>query len=106
LTKIQEQAEFVEWWRENVTPNKGGDRKSENQTPRSAFLVTDAESQTGITQQQVSRWASRLKNPSRYRALLITAAYKKAQLVVADNHRAQGTGENEWYTPIKKPPVE
>ena len=28
-----------------------------------------------------------------------TAAMKKAGLTAADNHRAEGTGENEWYTP-------
>lgn len=28
--KIDEQAEFSGWWRENVSTNKGGDRRSDN----------------------------------------------------------------------------
>ncbi len=27
--KLEDQAEFVRWWGETVTPNKGGDRKNE-----------------------------------------------------------------------------
>ena len=60
--------EFVRWWRETVTPNKDGDRKSENQTPRPAGLIlAEAEEDTGITHQQVSKWAKSLKDRDKYR---------------------------------------
>lgn len=94
--KIVEQEQFVQWWRESVRgPGKINSRRT------GGIECSAAEKQTGITTQQVSRWNAKLKNPSRYRAMLITAAYKKAQIVVADNHRAQGTGDNEWYTPAE-----
>ena len=61
---MEDQTEFVRWWGEAVTPNKGGDRKSENQSPRLATLIAeDAENLTGITKQQVSKWGQRLKEP-------------------------------------------
>lgn len=105
--KIEQQVEFVRWWRENVTKNKGGDRVSD-QKRGSAFLVADAEAATGIKQQQVSKWAKRLQDVPKYRASVFAAAYKKAmgvgamvngEIVGVDNHRSMGTGENEWYTP-------
>jgi hypothetical protein len=52
--KIEQQAEFVRWWRENVTPNKGS-RTDINAERR--FSCADAEADSGITQQQVSRLA-------------------------------------------------
>jgi len=63
------------------------------------LTVGEAYKLTGITKQQVSNWKKKLKDPARYRAELIAAEYKKAGLIPADNHRAQGTGDNEWYTP-------
>lgn len=95
--KIAQQEEFVRWWRESVTPNR--DRKSENAVPR--FQRSDAEAATGITQQQVSKWAKRLQDPGKYRATLFDAAYRKAmgEDSGVENHRSMGTGENEWYTP-------
>ena len=51
--KIEEQTEFVRWWKETVTVRHGGDRSS----PQIAGLaMKDAEELTGISQQQVSRW--------------------------------------------------
>jgi ParB family chromosome partitioning protein len=54
---------------------------------------------TGIEQQAVSRWAARLEDRDAYRQSLVGAAYRAALLTAAENHRAQGTGDNEWYTP-------
>lgn len=54
------QAEFVQWWRDNVTVRQSpGDNQyqSSNAELRSTTLSKDsAETLTGITQQQVSRW--------------------------------------------------
>jgi hypothetical protein len=50
-----DQRELVRWWDETVQ-NPGGDRQSEKHSPRSALMVSDAESLTGVKHQQVSRW--------------------------------------------------
>ena len=39
VEKLEDQTEFVRWWEETVTPNKGGDRKSENQTRGPVLLM-------------------------------------------------------------------
>lgn len=93
--KIEEQAEFVQWWSENVSANHGGNRKSRDLRTCS---LADAEAATGISNQQVSRWRKRLSDPKKYRELLFGAAWRQAMLP-AHNHGALGTGENEWYTP-------
>lgn len=97
--KIEEQAEFVRWWDDNLTPNRGGDRVSD-QKRSTALLVTHVEQETGISQQKVSRWRKRLKNIEAYRAKLYGKAYAEA-FGKDHNHRAQGTGQNEWYTPAQ-----
>ncbi len=62
LERTAEQAEFVQWRRDRVSVNHCGNRRGD-QEPRSEFLKReDAESLTGITQQQVSKWAKRLKD--------------------------------------------
>jgi phage N-6-adenine-methyltransferase len=99
--KIEEQHEFVRWWQEKVTarhrPGRGG---AELVADRGLVSAADAELLTGISKQQVSRWAKCLRTPDRYQAVLYGVAYRKAMAEEAEhNHRAQGTGENEWYTP-------
>lgn len=96
--KIEEQEEFVRWWKDNIGKNWGGDR----QVSGTAYLnIEKAEKLTGITQPQVSKWGARLKEPEKYRTLLFDAAYRKAmaQRGATDQKGASGTGENEWYTP-------
>lgn len=94
--KIEEQAAFVEWWEENLP--HGGDRS------KSAGLRTwsaeDIERETKISHQQVSKWRRWLKDREGYAAKLYGAAYRKAMADV-HNHLANGSGENEWYTPAK-----
>jgi ParB family chromosome partitioning protein len=93
--KIEEQIEFVQWWKDNV---RGDGRPSKTAAGPGRFGVTQAEELTGITSQQVSKWKKRLSDREKYRATLYGVAWKKA-MAELDNHRAQGTGENEWYTP-------
>ena len=57
------QAEFVQWWRENVSVNHGAGR-GKKIADRGSFSVDQAEALTGITQQQVSKWAKRLSSES------------------------------------------
>ena len=51
--------------------------------------VSEAEDLTNITQQQVSKWRRRLKEPEKYRAMLFGAAYHKA---MADAYPAGNHG--------------
>jgi hypothetical protein len=66
---------------------------------RELISAAEAEERTGISQVQVSRWQTRLADEFKYRERQIQAAYRKADLERADNFRALGTGENEWFTP-------
>lgn len=106
--KIEEQTEFVRWWKERVrgpgNPDKKGDKLIVLDLGQ--LRTSDAESLTGITKKQVSKWNQKLKNPQKYRMQLLGSAYKAAMMAVEEamqgaieNHRAMGTGENEWYTP-------
>lgn len=95
--KIEEQIEFVQWWKDNVRgPGKA------NYSRPGIFGLDQAEELTGITKEQVSKWRKRLADRDKYRATLYGVAWKKA-MAELDNHRAQGTGENEWYTPPQYP---
>jgi hypothetical protein len=51
-TKIEDQKEFVRWWRETVD-KPGGDRQSEKHSPRSALMLSDAEA-SQLVQQSLS----------------------------------------------------
>lgn len=95
--KMEEQEEFVRWWRENVSVRLHNKVSAE----RGTLSMDDAETQTGITNQQVSKWAKRLKDKPAYSAVLFGAAWKKAMAEKGqtDQRGASGTGENEWYTP-------
>jgi hypothetical protein len=89
--KIEDQTEFVRWWRETVRPNRGA-RTDINVGPR--FSCEDAEELTGVTQQIVSKWNKRLRDLPDYRARLFGASWKVAMAERADAVRGTtGTGE-------------
>lgn len=104
--KIAQQIDFVQGWRDNV--RRPGRRSI---SADSALIAADdAERLTGIRHDQVSRWRKQLgiddDNPAgkpelveRYREHIRLVAYKKAGLEPSDNHRAEGTGIDEWFTP-------
>ena len=48
---------------------------------------------------QVSRWRKRLQDVPRYRERMLVAARRAAELAAAANHRGEGTGLDEWFTP-------
>lgn len=75
--KVDEQREFVGWWRDNVTVRHGksGPGKS---APAGTLPMAVAEEQTRISNQQVSRWAKRLADEAAYRTFLFGAAWRKA----------------------------
>jgi hypothetical protein len=101
--KIADQQEFVAWWDANVSiresPGRGGLKSNTilNSIPR-----VEAEKLTKVSQVQVSRWRGALRDIPAYREQSINAAYREAHLLPRNgngNHRAQGTGDNEWFTP-------
>lgn len=99
--KIGEQEEFVRWWDEHV--GRPGGAGGGVIADRGITLSADeAEAVTGFDTKRVHRIRKQLQDVEKYRAQLFGAAWKKAFPDVAeDNHRAQGTGENEWYTPAQ-----
>jgi DNA N-6-adenine-methyltransferase (Dam) len=97
--KVEEQAEFVRWWRDNVSVNHGAGR-GKKVAESGTFLVDQAQELTGITKFQVSKWAKRLKDRAKYRAGLFGVAWKRAMgEMVGSDHIQQLTISNEHYTP-------
>jgi len=70
--KIEEQAEFVGRWSESVR----GKGKRSNSADR-GYFVEQAETLTGITHQQVSKWAKRLADRDAYRGSLRASMPKR-----------------------------
>ena len=101
--KMEDQAEFVRWWDETVSVNQSAGRGNKTRTDQRTFSMEDAESQTGISHQQVSKWRQRLKDPVNYRALLYGVAYLKAmsESANASTIATKWTGDPESYTPAK-----
>jgi len=99
--KLDEQTEFVRWWREVLTVRHGAGRGNKNNTEPRSFSVEQAERTTGITQQRVSKWAQRLQDRDAYARALYGLTYRKAMAErgQSDLRGASGTGETEWYTP-------
>lgn len=95
--KLDEQADFVQWWRANVTPNRGA------RTDINAVLGLGraaAEQATGITQQQVSKWATWLKQRDKTFAELVAAAMRRQFAEGgAGVLESLNTGDMEGYTP-------
>jgi hypothetical protein len=69
--KIEQQIEFVRWWNESV---RGKGKHANSAELR--YFQEDAESQTGITHQQVSKWRKSTDDAhrERYRAQLFGAS--------------------------------
>lgn len=67
-TKIEQQQVFVEWWDDCVGILHGAGRGHKNNAERGSFSKDQAERDTDITQQQVSRWRGRLADAAKYRA--------------------------------------
>lgn len=101
--KAENLAEFVHWWDHLVGVNHGAGRGNKKNAEPHSFSVVEAEALTNYKQYQVSRLGKRYRDPKdreAYVGALFAKLYNKAMMEDAEhNHRAQGTGENEWYTP-------
>ncbi len=94
--KIAQQQEFVAVWDEQVRS-----RGNQKFPPEKLLPVSEMERRTGVNKVQASRWRIQTA-PERideYRQRIIDAATLAADLKAKANHRAGGTGVNEWYTP-------
>jgi hypothetical protein len=80
--KMEDQAEFVRWWDETVGARHGAGRGNKNNADQGCFSKEQAETQTGITQQQVSKWRRRLKEPEKYAEMLYGADTERVMLPV------------------------
>jgi hypothetical protein len=104
--KIAEQAAFVAWW--DTGP---GQRQHENQhtllvnaAAGGPLPVAEAETQTGISQQTVSRWRTALADRDAYTQRILLGAHRAAFLAPADDPamlRPQPgrDGPDFWATP-------
>lgn len=81
----------------------GGDRKSEQYHQSPAATCDPGPpplSELGITRDQSSTWQRLAEVPEAdFEAALADEDVKPSASGIVHNHRAQGTGENEWYTP-------
>jgi phage N-6-adenine-methyltransferase len=92
---IECQKVILHWWRDNVR-GPGGDPSS--RVPEK-MANKEAQERIGFDDSRLSRWRGAHKDLDTYRERVALAARRKAELEPADNHRAEGTGENEWFTP-------
>lgn len=97
--KIDEQRQFIAWWKATVATGHGAGRGNKNNRERGSFSMREAERLTGMVQQRVSDLAKALGKLSEYRDRLLGVEYQAAYLKAKDVRGTQGTGENEWHTP-------
>jgi hypothetical protein len=81
------QGKFVAWWREKVSVRHGMNRHNVESPVRGTLSLAKAEKLTGISNQQVSRWSTRLEDEDGYRHALIAAAHRKAMVQTANSFR-------------------
>lgn len=101
--KVEEQADFVAWWKGTVTvrqsPGRGGNKSSADRG--TILTMADAEAQTGIKNQQVSRWSRDMKDMDAYKEAVYGRAYARA-MEGADTVAVKWKGDNEGYTPSEE----
>lgn len=93
--KVEEQAQFLANWDQEVRDA----HRPGTVTNGLQLSVSEAEARWGIGKMTVSRWRTWLQDREAYCARIMLGAYRKAGLEAEENHRAEGTGENEWFTP-------
>lgn len=95
---------FVAFWNAKVSKRESpGDNQHKKRSVADrgqTYSVEQAENETGIKKQQVSRWRNGLKRPD-YAARIFNAAHTKGMADPDKSHHRSDlqTGEAEWYTP-------
>jgi site-specific DNA-methyltransferase (adenine-specific) len=95
--KLDEQAAFVAWWQTAVRP---ASRPKKTVRDPGQLSVGQAERQTHIRKQQVARWNAQLEDRAHYKAAILGAAYRAAQLTPDDRlDPLMSSATAEWATP-------
>jgi ParB family chromosome partitioning protein len=108
--KVAEQTGFVADWNARISGRESQGSNQWSSADRGSTTVRQHEQATGISHQMVARWRGSLgmttesvaadpEAAADYADKIIHKARQAAGLDAADNHRAEGTGEFEWYTP-------
>jgi hypothetical protein len=106
---IEEQRAFVAWWDANVRGAGGKEAQAINTARRELISVTEATAQTGVAQQQVSKWRNRLKDADAYREHLRDGAYVSMWALRTGVRGTTGTDkiahatEKGWIKPKRHP---
>lgn len=100
-TKIEEQIEFVRWWRDTVTPRQSPGRKgAKSISDQKLILSADrAQELTEISPLIVHKWSRRIKDVPKYRLQLIAVTRKKAMEEAINTTAIKWDGNQESYTP-------
>jgi phage N-6-adenine-methyltransferase len=95
--KLADIEELLGWWGKNV-PRKG---RRKGSTDRVLLSQEEAENVCGYNHVQIVRWHKARQAREKFLSQIIQAACRKAGVEPPENHRAEGTGDNEWYTPAR-----
>lgn len=71
---------FVEWWNNTVSARHGLNRHNIDNSDLNCLSKNEAEKLSNVSQVQVSRWRKKLSDVDKYRAQILGAAYKAANL--------------------------
>jgi hypothetical protein len=100
--KIEDQAEFVRWWDENVGIREGPGRLGvKSNADRGSISRADAQSDTNISQQQVSRWRKPIKRiplGGHMYSRLNRGSIDRATVTEAAKRAGLGSGSRAWRT--------
>ena len=104
--KIDEIQDFVAFWDAAVSVRHGMNRHTVEVHDQGCLSVDDAENETGITKQQVSKWRKAMATPEsleKFRQKTRLAGYKSAGLVDGSSETlaTKFTGDPEGYTPAR-----
>jgi DNA N-6-adenine-methyltransferase (Dam) len=98
---IENQTELVRWWREMVTPrHRPGRGGAELSAVHRTIPMREAEKLSGFKNQKISKFGHWLEDVPAYRARLRGPSYGVG-LDEKKPRGTQGTGENEWFTPVE-----
>lgn len=96
--KMEDQRAFIAWWGMHVSiresPGRAGVKSCAD---HGTIPIGQAETMSGITHQQVSRWRRWLEEPEKYRAALLGAIYAKAMAEAGNVHFSSESPD--WNTP-------